>query len=106
MCIRDSYRSRIYIYEYVTKELWLYNIPQFKSRNTNYKYDYSSSMASMIMYEFVRRLFVMAKLVFIFGVISLINGMIIRMIIKGASVVVYPILMIQECIRRNQGFGF
>jgi hypothetical protein len=44
------------------------------------------------MFEFVRRLYVLAKLLFIFGVISMINGMIIRMIIKGAAVVVYPIL--------------
>lgn len=49
----------------------------------------------MIMFELVRRLYVLAKLFFVFGVISLINGMIIRMIIKGAAIVVYPILCLQ-----------
>ena len=58
----------------------------------------------MIMFELVRRLYILAKLFFVFGVISLINGMIIRMIIKGAAIVVYPILCLQQCIRRNYGF--
>lgn len=49
----------------------------------------------MILYEFLRRIYVLLKLIFIFGVISLINGMIIRMIIKGAAIVVYPILCLQ-----------
>lgn len=58
----------------------------------------------MIAYELLRRIIVLIRLVLVFALISIINGMIIRMIIKGSAILVYPILWLQQLCMRRRGF--
>lgn len=61
-------------------------------------------MVSMVFLEILRRLGILIKILFVFALISLINGLIIRIIIKGAAVVIYPILWLQQCCYWRNGF--
>lgn len=101
------YRSRLYIFEHVTKELWLYNQGNYQNRNTNLRYDYWNNDIIMVVYELVRRVFVFFKLLLAFALMSCINALIIRLIIKTSSILVHPLIFIKErCRRANENEGY
>lgn len=58
----------------------------------------------MIVYELFRRLFTFVKCLIAFTLISCINGIIIRIIIKGSSILVYPILWLQQKCFVRRGY--
>lgn len=87
------FRTRVYIFEHVSKESWIYyNTNLFINKNPNFKFDYQESVIMMVAYELIRRILVLCKIVLAFALISCINALIIRLIIKGSAILVYPIL--------------
>jgi len=73
-------------------EQWIWSEYSFTKINKLYTLDYEEDMALMIVSEFLIRLRLMFILTFAYMVISLINGLLVRVAIKCSVLTVFPVI--------------
>jgi len=86
------FRNDIYCTERMKSEQWIWSEYSFTKINKLYTLDYEEDMALMIVSEFLIRLRLMFILTFAYMVISLINGLLVRVAIKCSVLTVFPVI--------------
>ena len=91
-------RQDMNVLNMVTKEVWQWQTKTFKLVSPNFTYDYNSSFIKMIVFEILNRFSKLVSLFIGFGVISMVNGLLIRVAIKCSLLTIFPLLRLNEII--------
>jgi len=86
------HRQSIGVVESTTSENWYWNEHTFKKLNSLLKYDYDDNFREMLVSEFSNSFFKFLWVVFVFGVISMINAVFIRISIKCSVLIIFPMI--------------
>ena len=86
------FRNDIYCTERMKNEQWIWNEYSFTKINKLYKLEYEEDMALMIVSEIWIRFKLMFILGFAYMIISLINGLLVRIAIKCSVLTVFPVI--------------
>jgi hypothetical protein len=88
----------MYIFEWNTYEKWAWTGSDFPR---TLSYEYKNSMFFMILMEISSRIISASILLCSFGLISVINGLLIRVAIKCSVLCIFPMLYFYECALRR-----
>jgi hypothetical protein len=95
------YRKFMYMQNEQTAESWYWTANNFKLRNRNLKYEYGDSKANMVIGEIFTRIAMFLILFLMFGMISIMNGLLFRVTIKCSSVVIVYCIMLEDICRQR-----
>jgi hypothetical protein len=95
------HRRTEYVVESLSKESWYWTIEDFKNLNPLLRYDYGNSYKIMIFSEIINKIWKFLALLFIYGTISVINALFIRVSIKSSVLMVFPLILLQNRFSNN-----
>jgi hypothetical protein len=95
------HRRQMYLVDSVTKESWMWSEQDFSQINPLLKYDYANNMKVMVVSEIVTKIWRFIYLFFVFGSLSIINALFIRISFKCSILLIFPMLFIQNTFTRN-----
>jgi uncharacterized YccA/Bax inhibitor family protein len=88
----------MYIYEWNTYEKWAWYDTNF---SRTLAHEYQGSIILMLFVEIIARFIGACSLLTSFALISIINGMLIRVAIKCSVLCIFPMLYTYECVMRR-----
>jgi len=85
--------------------MWKWTEWTYSSISRTLKHDYNDSMSEMVTNEIWLRFSLFFKMIFGYGVISVVNAILIRVAIKSSVLIIFPILGIIDFFYFIQGRG-
>jgi len=91
-------RKSMYAYEDMSSEMWKWGYSTFVQTARSLKYEYIDSIGNMIAGELMQRLAMVLQVGIGFGIISIVNALLIRVAIKSSVLIIFPVLSFLDCI--------
>jgi hypothetical protein len=82
------YQQFMYVQEVLSGETWFWTQSNFQTSSRTLKYYYQDQVGIMIANEFMDRIGMMVKTFVVFGLISCVTSLAIRLILKASSVMI------------------
>ena len=95
------HRQNMIVAEKVSGETWSWRSSDYKTYSPQLRYDYDNNLYKMIAWLSLYKIGSLLEYTFAFGVISGINALFIRVVLKCSGLMIFPMISIQNYFSRR-----